>query len=147
MKLPYLPDGRTIKYVSPENKFMAAAKAMADFKSLDAMHPTGAVIVKNGLIIGRGANGSTWHEMHGCERKRKNTPTGTGYELCEGCHPKNHAEQKALLDALKNVQSLIDTDLYLWGHWWCCHRCWERIIETGIRDVFLTENADKMFKK
>jgi deoxycytidylate deaminase len=148
LELPYLPPNRRILYVSLENQFMQAAKDTAENFSLDPSHPTGAVIVYNNQIIGRGANGSTWHEKNGCARKQKNIPTGQGYDLCEGCHPKNHAEQKAIIDASEKFSANIDkSDIYLWGHWWCCQSCWQKMIESGINNIYLVESADKLFKK
>jgi hypothetical protein len=38
-------------------------------------------------------------------------------------------------------------DLYLWGHWWCCKLCWDKMIEVGIKNVYLMEGVDKLFKK
>src|SRR3954454_9935967 len=83
---PYLPPGQTLLYVSLENEFMQAAKAFGENNSLDKAVPTGSVIVAADKIIGRGANGSTYHQTQVCERVRRNIPTGQGYELCEGCH-------------------------------------------------------------
>ncbi len=122
---------------------MQAAKLVAETESLDADHQTGAVIVKDGNIIGAGANGSTWHETHGCERKRQNVPTGEGYELCQGCHPKNHAEQTAIASC---EDSPSGADLYLWGHWWCCQSCWGKMIEADIANVYLAEGATEKFQ-
>ena len=68
---------------------MQEAKEYARLNSLDKVVQTGSVIVKNGEIIGRGANDSSYHETHECERVKQKIPTGQGYELCEGCHPKN----------------------------------------------------------
>jgi len=75
-------------YVSSEDAFILEAKDFAKKNSLDPAHPTGAVIVKNGKIIGRGANGTDHHEKNGCARKEQNISTGEGYDLCDGCHPK-----------------------------------------------------------
>jgi deoxycytidylate deaminase len=108
------------------------------------------VIVKNGKIIAHGANGSDYHEKHGCERKKQGIPTGEGYELCEGCHPKNHAEAKALKDARAQGLTRKDTrgsEVYLWGHWWCCQPCWEKMIAAGIKNVYLQENSQILFNR
>jgi deoxycytidylate deaminase len=146
--LPYLPPNKKILYAPIENEFIQAAKKIAQTQSLDQNHPTGAVIVHQKNIIGRGVNGSPWHKKNGCERKRQNIPTGQGYDLCEGCHPKNHAEQKAITDATTHHAELVSaSDLYLWGHWWCCQSCWAKIIEAGIKRVYLMEGSDALFKK
>ncbi len=141
LPLPYLPNGRTIEYVLPENIFMQEAQRVAENYSLDPQHPTGAVIVRDTEILGFGANGSDHHEKHGCERKRLSIPTGQGYELCKGCHPTNHAEQKAILNALENKTDPKGADLYLHGHWWCCESCWEAMILAGIKNVYLSKSA------
>ncbi len=145
-KLPYLPKDKKILYVEVSNIFMQEAKKVAEKFSLDPGFKTGAVIVKNKKIIGRGANGSEIHEKFGCKRKKQNIPTGEGYDLCEGCQPKNHAEQSALLDAQNKNLSTQDSDLYLWGHWWCCESCWNAMIKAEIKNVYLPENSVKLFK-
>ena len=140
---PYLPEGRTILYVPAEHPFMQAAKEEAREHSLDTTMPTGAVIVKNGEIVGRGANGSTYHENNECERVKQNMPTGQGYELCEGCHPKNHAERRAV----ESAATTDGADLYLWGHWWACEPCWSAMIEAGVSQVYLMEDSQILFDK
>lgn len=140
-----LPPGRTIRYVSVDNEYMRAAKEYALERSLDKAMPTGSVVVKDGEIIGEGANGSDYHEKHGCERKKRGIPTGQGYELCEGCHPQNHSERRAVFRALEQGYDTNGADLYLWGHWWCCSPCWKAMIEAGIRDVVLLDNSWVIF--
>ncbi len=138
-KLPYLPEGREILYVSADNKFIKAAEQYAFKHSLDPAHRTGAVIVDGDEIIGYGANGSDFHNIHGCERKRQNIPTGKGYNLCEGCSPVNHAEQKAIADVVLKGLSCEGKGLYLYGHWWCCESCWDAMIKAGIQNIYLPE--------
>lgn len=140
---PYLPEGRTILYVEEGNSFMRAAKEEARARSLDTMMPTGAVLVKDGEIITRAANGSTYHETHECERVRQNIPTGQGYELCEGCHPKNHAERRAV----ESARDPAGSDVYLWGHWWACESCWRAMIDAGVQNLYLLEGSERLFDK
>jgi deoxycytidylate deaminase len=147
IQYPYLPRGRTIEYVSENDRFMAAARHLAEFESLDKTMPGAAVIVQDEVIIGGAANGSDYHEKHDCERVRLGCKTGEGYELCEGCHPKNHSEAKAIQDAQENSKNTQGADLYLWGHWWCCKWCWDVIIEAGIERVFLVDDSEILFNK
>lgn len=149
IKYPYLPSGEKVYYVEAGNEFMLAAKDYAKENSLDKIMPTASVIVLNEKIIGQGANGSDYHDKHGCERVRQNIPTGQNYELCEGCHPKNHSEPKAIKDALKNVavNGLDQAELYLWGHWWLCQPCWTAITVSGIKKVYLQIDSEKHFDK
>lgn len=148
-KLPYVPLGWEVFYVSEENEFMQAAKSVAGFFSTDVGHPTGAVVVKDCVILGKGANHSWFHKYFGCVRKGLrhffSVPSGKMYWTCYGCSPKFHAEQSALRDTKKNGHSSTGADLYLWGHWWCCESCWEKMIDAGIARVFLVEGAEKRF--
>ena len=144
--LPYLPNGRKILYVSADNQFMQAAQLAAETMSLDVAHKTGAVVVRNDEILGRGANGSHFHTFPGCVRKFLKAKTGTLYWACPGCSPKHHAEPSSLRDALRNGHNLEGADLYLWGHWWCCQGCWQRMIKAGIKNVYLLEGASDKFK-
>ncbi len=142
---PYLPDGRSFKYVSIDNQFMRLARSYAMSNSVDDDTPTGSVIVKNQAIVGLGANGTDYHKKNVCVRVVKKIPTGQGYELCEGCNPKNHSEPRAIADAISKKHETKDADLYLWGHWWCCRWCWASIIEAGIKNVYLLEDSQKLF--
>lgn len=147
IEYPYLPEGRTILYVPESNPFIQAAKKFAREHSLDSTIQTGSAVVINDTIIGLGANGSDYHETNECERVKRNIPTGQGYELCEGCHPKNHSEPRAIENAIKLNHDPKGADLYLWGHWWCCEPCWNAMIKAGIKNVYLMEGSDKLFNK
>lgn len=147
IEYPYLPEGRCILYVPENNRFIQEAKMFAKENSLDKNVPTGAVLVFNETIIGCGANGSDYHEKNGCYRVKNNIPTGQGYDLCEGCSPKNHAEPRALKNALENGFLPKGSDLYLWGHFWCCESCWQKMIEAGVKDVYLMEGSEISFNK
>jgi len=147
VKYPFMHTKGKVGYVPADNKYMQAAKKVAREKSLDKVMPTGTVIVLNGEIIGRGANGSEYHDKFGCERVRLNIPTGQGYELCEGCHPKNHSEPTAIRDAHEAGHDTNDAEAYLWGHWWCCEPCWNAMIDNGIAKVYLMEDSEHLFNK
>jgi dCMP deaminase len=146
-RYPYIPENKEILYVKKDNFFMNEAREFAKNNSLDKTMPTGAVLVKDKKIFSFGANGSSYHKEHGCFRVKNNIPTGEGYELCEGCHPKNHAEAKVIYEAQKNNIDTKDSDLYLWGHFWCCKTCWDKMIDAGIKDIYLMEDSDILFNK
>lgn len=164
---PYLPDGRTYEYVPLAHPWMQSALQVARKQSLDKTMPGGAVIVApagmpvviggssvvmahdtDGGQVSCGANGSSCHETTGCERVRLGCKSGQGYELCEGCSPRNHSEAKAIANAhVQGVDDLRGYHLYLWGHWWCCKDCWAAMDEAGISRVFLMEGSERLFNK
>jgi len=144
---PYIPEGRSFIYVGEENPFMQEAKRHAVSYSKDHTVKTGSVVVVDGEIVGKGANGSDWHDTHPCERVRLGIPTGERYDLCEGCHSKNHSEVRAVADAASRIKDLNTADLYLWGHWWACKPCWDAIEEANIRNVYLLEGSERLFNK
>jgi len=144
---PYIPDGKIIRYADAKDPYMVLAKEIARQNSLDTLMPGAAVVVKNGIVLGAGANGSDHHKTHKCQRVVLGCKSGEGYELCEGCHPKNHSEPSAIRDALARGNDTNGADLYLWGHWWCCKPCWDAMIQAGINKVFLLENSEVLFNK
>ncbi|MCX6751975.1 MAG: hypothetical protein NTZ87_00525 [Candidatus Nomurabacteria bacterium] len=148
IKYPYLPEGRTILYVAEDNPFMVEAKKEAE-KSNDHNTPTGAVIVSNGKIISRAHNKASisnpklinLHKKY-CIRKMLGIASGYKYWLCPGCATNSsHAEYRAVVNLQEQgVKDFNDLELYLWGHWWCCKPCWDKMIEAGIKNVYLTNN-------
>ena len=151
---PYLPDGREIIQVGLENRYMSLAKVVCDSKSTDIAHPTGAVVVKDGEVIGEWANQSVLRnkkmlELHKsfCIRRLLKIKTGTRYWLCPGCAShKYHAESGAVSDALRKGFDTKGADLYLYGHWWCCKPCWDTMIKNGIKNVFVLKDSETLFK-
>lgn len=152
---PYLPQGRMIEYVPESDRFMREAKRMRDTESTESNHPTGAVVVLGGEIIGRGANQSALrnpyllkrHKNGWCIRRMLKIPSGQRYWLCPGCaRYKHHGESRAVKDALKNKGSIQGANLYMYGHWWCCKPCWDTMIAAGIGHVYLVEGATELFK-
>jgi len=135
------------EYFYSDNSFLERARRIAKEKSLNPDYPNASVIVYEDLILGEAANGSLYHKLHGCERVKKDVPSGYGYELCEGCHPKNHSEPKAIKQALENGYEtlLADATLYLYGHCWSCSACNNTMGQTGIRHVVFSETWTKKF--
>lgn len=155
---PYLPEGRTILYVGEDNKYMFSAKEVALTESTDKKISTGVVIVdEQGEILAKAANQSALRnkfllDTHKdwCIRKLFKIPSGQKYWLCPGCAShRNHGEYRAVSALLKKFPQKTNSknlDLYLWGHWWCCKPCWDKMISVGIRNVYLAEGIDKLFK-
>ena len=101
IEYPYLPEGREIKFTDLNNQFMQAARLITEQKAACSWWPTGAVIVKNGLIIGMGANSGTFHPI--CPRVEQNCASGEGYHLCQDpCKQEGHAEITSVNNAIAN---------------------------------------------
>ncbi len=153
---PYLPEGKEIKYVAADNPYMLEAKHVCRELSTESVHPTGAVIVKDGKIIGRGANQAAiknsaaqrFHKNYLCIRRLFKIPSGRMYWLCPGCAQfRHHAEVRAVKNAKSNHAPMGGADLYMYGHWWCCKPCWDKMLAEGINNVCLVEGATELFSR
>lgn len=140
IKHPY--KSPTLEMSYGESHFLDLAQEVSQRDSLDKGMPNGTVLMRGDKVIGFGANGSTFHDLHGCERKRLGIPTGQGYELCEGCSPKNHSEPKSIQNALSNYpkEEVNGSTAYLYGHWWCCQDCCDAMEKAGIKTVTLSRD-------
>jgi deoxycytidylate deaminase len=156
IKYPYLPEGRTILYVPPENEFMKAAEVARKELSTERNHPTGAVVVMNGQIVQRAGNQAPiknpylaeLHKKWLCIRRILKIKTGTKYWMCPGCARSSyHAETLAVKNAKKKEVITEGADVYLHGHWWCCKPCWDAMIEGGIKNVYLVEGSEVLFDR
>jgi len=148
---PYIPNDRTILYVPGNNLFMQAAEAVARTESTDKKTSTGVVVVdSSGNILVRAANQSALKNQFllkthpdWCIRKLLGIPSGEKYWLCPGCASSRfHAEHYAMRKAKKAGIDVTNCDVYLWGHWWCCKPCWDAMIASGIRNVYLMEGTE-----
>lgn len=143
VKYPFLPEGREILYVDLDNEFMAKAKDLCR-ESGCAKQPTGAVIVKDGKIIGTGTNAGRL----ATECPRWDSPTGENYGPCKDvCHQTGHAEANAVKEMTKNYSEseYENADIFLYGHWWCCQNCWKAMEEGKIKNVYLLKNSENLF--
>ena len=155
IKYPYLPKDRVVLYVREDNPYMQEAKKIALTQSTDKKISTGVVIVDdNGDILVSAANQSALKNKfllnthkNWCVRKPFKIPSGQKYWLCPGCaSSRNHAESLAMKKAEKLKINVSGYDVYLWGHWWCCEPCWDKMIQAEIRNVYLIEDSHKIFR-
>lgn len=138
---PYLPPGREILYVAEDNAYMFIAKMFSTAYGC-IKQPTGAVVVGWDAVLGAGSNAGRRAE----ECPRWGSPTGENYVLCRTvCRQESHAEVAALSDALNKGRIVSGADLYLYGHWWCCKDCWDKMIAAGIRRLYLLEKSWEIF--
>ena len=144
IEYPYLPKGKEFLFVPETNRFMKKAKRMVEGvkkKFPFAGFVTASVIVKDGAIVSKEVNQDVHFSF--CPRRVFDSPSGQDYELCpRHCHPDNHSEARAIKKAGEFAKN---ADLYMCGHWWCCKPCWDKMLKTGIKNVFLVENAAEKF--
>ena len=148
IKYPYMPTDRRLMYAPADNPFMIeAARSLTEFAG-DPSYPVGAVLVKDGGVVARAGNGfSRGRQMHVCPRLVLECPTGAGYELCDLHDPPGHAEQMLLKAAQEQGISPIGADVYMYGHWWACEPCWKMLINAGIRDLYVVDDAHERFSR
>ena len=146
VEYPYLPADRHFKFVDLNNPWMIEARKAAEERVACSWWPTGAVLVKDNQLIGRGSNAGRFVPL--CPRYKNNCPTGTGYELCKNdCLQTSHAEVSSIDDAIALNHNPEGADLYLFGHWWACGDCWSHIIDAKIKNVFLVQDAHLIFTR
>lgn len=137
---------RILRVLHSHPMMQLAAVVAAD--ALDPKQKVGVVLTSvwegERYVMALGCNGSPYHEEHGCERKRRGCASGVGYELCEGCHPRNHAEAKALR-ALAEL-SRTATEAWMWGHWYACAPCTKILEDAGVETLYLVDDAEKRFR-
>lgn len=154
IKYPYIPEGKLIEYVDANDQYMLRAKEVAR-TSNDQSFPTGAVIVSDGVIIVESPNKTplsnpflkNLHKKY-CIRRIFGIPSGQKYWMCPGCAShENHAENRACRLLIKKFPQKVNTNcnLYLWGHWWCCKPCWDKMTEAGIKRYFLMKDSEILF--
>ncbi len=155
--IDYYKSEELYTYIAESHPMMQAAKQAALDHSLTPTFPIGIVIVKDGEIITTSANGNGYHEKNitspkhrgGCKRRyiskeqekvgEPKLKGGEGFELCPGCNPDYHAEARAI-DETEDKTQLNGSELYMYGHWWCCKDCWEKMNAVGISKVYAVKD-------
>ena len=145
---PYMPADRQIKYASHDHPAMRAAAVARDERSGDPSYPVGLAIVRDGEVLLTVGNGfDQGKQVHVCPRIVLESPTGTGYELCNLHDSPGHAEAMAVKVAAEKGIDIMGADAYLYGHWWACEPCWNALISAGIRDLYVTDDAHERFTR
>jgi len=154
-------------FAENDNEFIELAKQSAIDYSLTSIFPIGIVAEKNGNVIARAGNGNGYHESNlntpkhrkGCIRRFLNDErekeglekfkSGEGFELCPGCHTDSHAEANLVKEAKKinRYDDLNGANVYMYGHFWCCRDCWQKMLDAGIKNVYLPKLADNFKDK
>lgn len=146
---PYLPQGRSFRFVPDGHPFLEEAKQARQSLAGDPIWPNGAILVKDGRVIARAGNGFNRgsHLLHICPRVVFDCPSGQGYELCRLHDHAGHAEQMVVKVAQEAGEETQGADVYMYGHWWCCEPCWNAMIAAGVKDVYLLEGAHEEFTR
>lgn len=138
-----------LKYTTVDDPFMQEAARARDELAGDSLYPVGLVIVKDGRVVVRSGNGFSRgsKEVHVCPRVVLECPSGTGYELCTLHDAPGHAEQMAVEIAREQGIDIEGGDAYMFGHWWACEPCWTKLIEAGIRDLYVVDDSHERFSR
>ena len=133
--------------ISIDEYYLNIAKAVSKRSTCMRRH-YGAVIVKNGEIIGTGYNGSARGTVNCCDRgycvRTNNQHNDGDYGKC----PAVHAEMNALLSVAR--KDSIGSTLYLYGeedgksiNAEPCPICSRLIINAGIHKTVCSEESDE----
>ncbi len=146
---PYMPEGRELRYVAADHPFMQAAALARKECAGDPSYPVGIVLVKNGEVVARAGNlyNRGPGQIHVCKRIVHEPPSGTGYDLCDQHDSPGHSERMVIQVAKEQGIDVSGCDAYMYGHWWCCEPCWDVMIENGIRDVYVVDDAHERFHR
>lgn len=146
---PYLPPNRQFKFVSNDHPHMIAAEVARRECSGDSLWPIGIVLVRDGHVVARAGNGYNrgGTSKHICPRVVLDVPSGTRYDLCSLHDAPGHAEPMLIEAAKKEGIDPAGCDVFMYGHWWCCEPCWKVMIDAGVRDVYMVDDAHERFSR
>jgi len=149
IQYPYMPADRHLKYVPADHPFMLEAAKAREERSGDPLFPVGIVLVHDGAVVARAGNGFNKGpgEPHLCPRILAGCKTGEGYDLCHLHDAEGHAEPMLMKAAQEAGIATVGADVYMYGHWWCCEPCWKAMIDAGVRDVYVTDDAHERFSR
>ena len=135
------------------NYYLDIAEAVSE-RSTCLRRKFGAIVVKNDEIISTGYNGAprgrqNCSDLDFCYRERMGVPRGQRYELCRSVH----AEANAIISASR--ADLLGATLYLACHdaktdkldgaVEPCSMCKRLILNAGIQEVIIRQDADSHF--
>lgn len=144
-----MPEGHQLKYVPVDDPFIIEAAKAREACAGDPLYPVGIVLVKDGVVVARAGNGFNREpeEVHVCPRVVLECPSGTGYDLCTLHDAPGHSEQMLIKEARALGIDPTGADAYMYGHWWACEPCWATLLEAGIRDLYVTDDAHERFSR
>jgi len=123
--------------ISLDDYFIEITKIVAK-RSTCLRRPTGAVLVRDKIIISTGYNGAPRGLRHcteiGCLREKMGIPSGKYHELCRGAH----AEINAIIQASLNGTSTEGATLYCTS--FPCAYCMKALINAKISKIIYIED-------
>ena len=129
------------------NDYYMNIAVQVSLRSTCSRRRVGAVIVKNNNILSTGYNGSpsglpNCIEFNDrCYRSKHNIPSGEALDKCYAVH----AEQNAIMNALKNGNDLQGASIYVTT--FPCSTCAKLIIQTGIKELYYIDTYNDVFTK
>lgn len=154
-------DPSLYSFVPEGHPVMQAAKKAASTHSLTPNYPIGIVAAIDDKVICAAGNGNGYHEanrekeghINGCRRmfisqeRVKNggekIKPGQEFDLCPGCHTDFHAEANLKRKAEELGIDLKGADIHMYGHYWCCGECWDKMKKAEVGRVFLPDTYQK----
>ena len=107
----------------------------------------GAIIVKDNRILSTGYNGAPsglpncCDDCKRCYRSAHNIPSGQMLDMCYAVH----AEQNAILNAMKTGEDLRGASLYV--NTYPCATCMKLTLQVGIRNIYFIDEYENEFTK
>ena len=129
------------------NEYYMNIAVQVSLRSTCMRRKVGAVIVKDNRILSTGYNGAPSglpnciDNCERCIRSANNIPSGQQLDLCYAVH----AEQNAIMNALKTGEDLIGAVIYV--NTYPCSTCMRLILQAGIRDIFYIDEYENEFTK
>lgn len=154
-------DPSLYSFVPEDHPVMQSAKEAASVHSLTPNYPIGIVAAIDDKVICIAGNGNGYHEAHGeaeghiegCCRRfisqervksgGEKIKPGEEFDLCPGCHTDSHAEANLVRKAAGLGVNLKGADVYMYGHYWCCGDCWEKMKQVDVGKVILPDTYKK----
>ena len=119
----------------------------ASLRSTCMRRKVGAVIVKDNRILSTGYNGAPSglpnciDNCDRCYRSAHNIPSGQMLDMCYAVH----AEQNAIMNALKTGEDLKGAVLYV--NTYPCVTCFKLTVQSGIKEIYYIDEYENEFTK
>lgn len=130
-----------------KNEYYMNIAIQVSLRSTCIRRKVGAIIVKDNRILATGYNGAPTgmtnctDNPNRCYRSLHNIESGCDLHLCYAVH----AEQNALISALKTGEDLVGASIYV--NTYPCSTCMRLILQAGIREIYYIDEYENEFTK